>query len=112
MGERIQVRAGCPTCGPVLVDAELLRCEMEPDVSKPSRGLCELTCPGCSQPLLFSTAPSVVEALFKGGVQHSSGAVPFELLEAHAGPALSWDDLLDFKLALDRSPWPQLELDA
>ena len=62
MGERIQVRAACPSCGPVLIGAEL--------------------------------------------------AVPFELLEAHAGPALSWDDLLDFKLALDRSPWPQVELDA
>ena len=111
MNERIQVRAVCPTCGPVLVDAELLRCEMEPATSKPSRGLCELTCPGCSRARLFSTAPAVVESLFQGGVQHSSGAVPFELLEAHAGPALSWDDLLDFKLALDRSPWPQLDLD-
>jgi len=48
MSERIQVRAACPTCGPLLVDAELMRCEMEPAASKPSRGLCELTCPGCS----------------------------------------------------------------
>ena len=112
MPERIQVRTACPTCGPVLVEAGLLRCEMEPAVSEPSRGLCELTCPSCSQPLLFATAPAVLKALFKSGVQHSSGAVPFELLEAHAGPALSWDDLLDFKLALDRSSWPQLELDA
>jgi hypothetical protein len=53
-----------------------------------------------------------MEALFEGGATHPSGAVPFELLEAHAGPALSWDDLLDFTLALERSPWPQLELDA
>lgn len=112
MRGRIRVRAACPTCGPVLVDGDLLRCEMEREASKPPRGLCELTCPGCSQALLFSTAPAVLEALFKGGVQHFSGAVPFELLEAHAGPALSWDDLLDFKLALDRSPWPQLELDS
>jgi hypothetical protein len=112
MRERIQVRAACPTCGPVLVDGELLRCEMEPAAPKPSRGLCELICPGCSRALLFPTAAAVLKALFEGGVQHSSGAVPFELLEAHTGPALSWDDLLDFKLALDASSWPQLELGA
>jgi hypothetical protein len=30
------------------------------------------------------------------------GSVPFELLESHSGPPLSWDDVLDFKLALER----------
>ena len=111
MRKRVHVRTACPTCGPLLVDGELLRCELEPAGSKPSRGLCELACPACSRPILFSTAPAVTETLFQGGARHFSGAVPFELLEAHAGAALSWDDLLDLKLALDRSPWPQLELD-
>jgi hypothetical protein len=30
-----------------------------------------------------------------------SGSVPFELLEPHTGPPLSWDDVLDFTLALE-----------
>jgi hypothetical protein len=108
MRKRIQVRASCPSCGPMLVDGEVLRCEAEP--RKPSRGLCELACPSCSQPILFSTAQGVMEALFKAGARHGSGVVPFELLEPHAGPPLSWDDLLDFKLALESSSWPQQEL--
>ncbi len=109
MRNRIEVRTRCPWCGPVVVDGGLLRCEREPRT--PSRGLCELDCPSCSQPILFSTARDVMQALFDGGAKHPSGPVPFELLEAHAGPPLSWDDLLDFKVALERSPWPQLELD-
>jgi hypothetical protein len=36
-----------------------------------------------------------------GGAGHMTGRVPFELLEAHTGPPLSWDDLLDFKPALE-----------
>ncbi len=110
MRNRIHVRATCPRCGPMVVDGGQVQCEREPRT--PSRGLCELTCPACSQPVLFSTAPPVTEALFQAGATHLSGAVPFELLEPHAGPPLSWDDLLDFKGALERSPWPQLELDA
>lgn len=110
MRNRIEVRTTCPRCGPVVVDGSLLRCEREPRT--PRRGLCELDCPSCSQPILFPTVPDVMDALFEGGATHPSGAVPFELLEDHAGPALSWDDLLDFTLALTRSPWPQVELDA
>jgi hypothetical protein len=110
MRSRIQVRMTCPRCGPMVVDGGLLRCETEP--RPPSRGLCELDCPSCSQPILFSTAPAVMEALLEGGAKHPSGAVPFELLEPHAGPPLSWDDLLDFTVALERTAWPQFELDA
>ena len=93
----------------MVVDGGLLHCEREPRT--PSRGLCELICPSCSQPILFATAPAVIEALFEGGAKHPAGVVPFELLEPHAGPPLSWDDLLDFKVALARSAWPQLELE-
>jgi hypothetical protein len=109
MRNLIHVRARCPRCGPVVVDGGLLECELEP--GSPVRGLCELSCPSCSQPILFSTAPAVMETLFKAGAKHIAGAVPFELLEAHDGPPLAWDDLLDFKLALENWPWPQRELD-
>jgi len=112
MRNRIQVRASCPRCGPILVDGGVLQCEREPGAPSASRGLCELTCPSCSQAVLFPTGPAVTQALFEGGAKHPSGAVPFELLEPHTGPPLSWDELLDFQLALARSPRPQLELEA
>lgn len=108
MGRQIEVRAECPWCGPLVVEGERFRCEI--DTAQPSKGLCELTCPGCSRPILFPTTAAAVRTLLEAGGQHLGGAVPFELLEPHAGAVLSWDDLLDFKLALDRTPWPQLEL--
>lgn len=109
MRNRIEVRATCPSCGPMVVDGQLVRCETEPRT--PMRGLCELACPFCSQPILFSTAPDVTKALFQAGAQRVIGAVPFELLETHTGAPLSWIDLSDFKIALEQSSWPQEELE-
>jgi hypothetical protein len=39
-----------------------------------------------------------------------TGAVPRELLESHDGPPLSWDDVLDLRLAVSRTCCPQEEL--
>ena len=93
----------------MVVDGQLVRCETEP--RPPTRGLCELACPSCSQPILFPAAAEVTKALFEAGAQRVTGAVPFELLETHSGPPLSWRDLLDFKMALELSSWPQDELE-
>jgi hypothetical protein len=38
-----------------------------------------------------------------------SGSAPFELLEPHAGPPLSWDDVLDFMLALESNSYSRPE---
>ena len=110
MRRQIDVRARCPRCGPLIIPGELFGCAVDP--GRPSRGLCQLECPGCSQTILFPTAEVAIQVLFKAGAQRLAGLVPFELLEEHSGPAISWSDLLDFQLALSRSPWPQTELNA
>src|ERR1044072_4427727 len=94
----IEVRVVCPGCGPLVVPAAKLRCEVE---AEGDRGLCELSCPVCSTTLLVRAQAAAVETMRDGGAGHITGSVPFELLEPHTGPPLSWDDLLDFKLALD-----------
>ena len=99
MQSDIKVRVVCPGCGPLVVPAAELRCELEADGGK---GICELRCPACSATLVVRAEAAAVEAMRGAGAGHMSGSVPFELLEPHTGPPLSWDDLLDFKLALER----------
>jgi ribosomal protein S27E len=96
----IKVRVVCPGCGPVVLPAKELRCELE---AAGDKGICELRCPVCSTMVLVPAGPVAVETMRDGGAGHMSGSVPFELLEPHTGPALSWDDVLDFKLALEGS---------
>ena len=98
MQSAIKVRVVCPGCGPLVVPAADLCCEIEAEGGK---GLCELRCPVCSTTLVVRAAAAAVETMRDGGAGHMTGSVPFELLEPHTGPPLSWDDLLDFKLALD-----------
>jgi hypothetical protein len=99
MRSDIKVRVVCPGCGPLVVPAADVRCELEATGHK---GICELSCPVCSIMVLVAAEAAAVETMRGGGAGHMSGSVPFELLEPHAGPPLSWDDLLDFKLALER----------
>ena len=101
MTNAIKVRVVCPGCGPVVLPAEELCCELE---AAGAKGICELTCPLCSAMVLVPAGPVAVETMREGGAGHMSGSIPFELLEPHVGPPLSWDDLLDFMLALESRP--------
>ena len=98
MSGTVKVRVVCPGCGPVVLPAKALRCELEAPGDK---GICELRCPVCSTMVLVPAGPVAVETMRDGGAGHMTGSVPFELLEPHSGPPLSWDEVLDFKLALD-----------
>ena len=97
----IKVRVVCPGCGPLVLPAKELRCELE---AAGDNGICELQCPVCSTMVLVPAGPAAVETMRNGGAGHISGSVPFELLEPHIGRPISWDDVLDFKLALDGRP--------
>jgi hypothetical protein len=83
----------------MVVPAGEFRCEIE---AAGGKGLCEMRCPVCSTVVLVPAAATAVETLRRAGAGPMSGSVPFELLEAHIGPPLSWDDVLDFSLALER----------
>jgi len=98
MSGTVKVRVVCPGCGPVVLPAKALRCELE---AAGDKGICELRCPVCSTMVLVPAGPVAVETMRDGGAGHMTGSVPFELLEPHSGPPLSWDEVLDFKLALD-----------
>ncbi len=104
----MEVQADCPWCGTVTMAPPDIRCELEPHHR--AQGLCEFTCPVCSRRIYGKTTSDGVTAIRQAGSGRISGLVPFELLESHPGPPLSWDDLLDLQAAIERTSCPQEEL--
>jgi hypothetical protein len=98
------MKAECRVCGSVDVAADDLRCEIIG-----VGGLCEFSCPFCRRLTLVITEADRTLELWKVGAGRIVGVVPFEVLESHDGPPLSWDDVLDFQLALDAACCPQTE---
>lgn len=106
MKERGLVQAQCPTCGAVIARASALACGVsEADES----ALCEFPCPTCDRVLLVPVAPIEISSLLLLGA-HKTRCLPFELLEEHSGPTVSWDELLDLHFELERQAFPQQEL--
>jgi hypothetical protein len=91
------IKASCPTCGEVELtpaDVALMVC------SKPSLSYYAFDCHTCARQIRKPADPQVVSLLISGGVPAQRWALPAEALEVHDGPALTYDDLLDFALHL------------
>lgn len=91
------IKASCPTCGEVELtsaDITLQVCNVAPLSSY------SFTCPRCRDLVRKPADDHVVSLLMSGGVRAQVFEVPAEALEPKAGPALGYDDLLDFVLQL------------
>lgn len=91
------IKASCPACGEVELtpsDVSLMVCSHAP------LSYYAFTCGGCAQEVRKPADDHVVSLLVSGGVPATVWEVPAEALESHEGPALSYDDLLDFALSL------------
>ena len=94
------IKASCPTCGEVELtpaDVRLMVCSHAP------LSYYAFTCTGCLETVKKPADDHVVSLLVSGGVPAEVWEVPLEALEPHTGPALSYDDLLDFALQLASS---------
>lgn len=91
-----RIRAACPTCGCVTLAPADVQLVVSND---PTLSHYSFTCPQCSQPHVKPAGDHVIALLVSGGVEALLLDVPDEAMERHAGPVLSWDDLLDFMLA-------------
>jgi uncharacterized protein YlaI len=93
------VKASCPICGDdKQVPADEVRFVVH-DVAEHS--FYEFTCPDCHDRVRKPAGKEVIRLLTLGGVVPERVIVPAEALEEHHGPALSWDDVLDFASLLD-----------
>jgi endogenous inhibitor of DNA gyrase (YacG/DUF329 family) len=91
------IKASCPTCGEVELtsaDVTLMVCN-QAELSYYKFG-----CPKCQDEVRKPADDHVISLLMSGGVRAVVWEVPSEALEIHDGPALSYDDLLDFALHL------------
>ena len=102
------VQVSCPFCGPAELAAGALACGVDPEGS--SRGLCQFTFPSCARLVFVGTVEAAANVLLAEGARPFAGPAPFELLETHRGAPVSWDDFLDFHLALSATPFPQEEV--
>jgi hypothetical protein len=91
------IKASCPTCGEVELtskDITLRVCSHAP------RSYYSFICPKCRDEVRKPADDHIISLLMSGGVRAQVWEVPAEALEAKNGPALNYDDLLDFVLML------------
>lgn len=100
------VKATCPTCG----DVELAPDELELRICSASFASTYLfTCFRCEKVVVKSASDGrIVTLLTSVGVPTVYWQLPAELFEAHDGPPITLDDLIDLRLALESPNWAQL----
>lgn len=91
-------KATCPSCGDVDVASESVRLHVN---QRPERSFYTFTCV-CGSVVTKSAPAEVIRLLAVGGVTSEMVVVPLEALEEHHGAPLCWDEVLDFRLALDK----------
>ena len=94
------IKASCPTCGEVELtpaDVSLMVCSHAP------LSYYAFQCGTCSEEVRKPADDHVVSLLVSGGVPAQVWELPAEVLEPKVGPTLTYDDLLDFGLALART---------
>ncbi len=96
------VRTTCPTCGDVEMTIGDLRVRL---CSTTNEGSYAFRCPACRLLVAKPIEASVVDVLVLAGVELEVWHMPEELYEPHAGPPVSYDDLLEFHFQLEDGGW-------
>ena len=97
------IKASCPSCGDVELTPPQVRLVV---CSVKAWSYYAFTCGTCLEEIRKPAGRDVVALLVSGGVIAEPWSVPAEALEAHDGPALGYDDVLDFALWLEHAPDP------
>lgn len=111
-----RIRASCPSCGEVdLRPADLtLTIVRDADGRVCDGSAYRFRCPTCTHVVAKPADARIADLLRTGGVKAQEAEDPFELLSSllprhpedpPAGPALSYDDLLDLHLLLAQEDW-------
>jgi hypothetical protein len=93
------IKASCPVCGDVELAPPQLRLVF---CTRRDWSYYAFTCPMCCEEVLKPACEDVAALLLSGGVRVERWHVPAEACEEKTGPAITYDDVLDFALNLDR----------
>lgn len=91
------IRASCPNCGDVELttrDVRVLLCSTTYESSY------AFQCPSCRVSVSKAAEARVVDVLLASGISLSVWHMPAELDEVKDGPAIGYDDLLEFHFEL------------
>jgi hypothetical protein len=97
------IRVTCPGCGDLELSADELRLVV---AEATDASFYSFRCRRCRLAVRRPASHGVVMLLMSGGVVAETLAVPAEALEARSGAPISYDDLLDFLLALEGTADP------
>lgn len=104
------IRATCPQCGEVEMDARSILLQVEQESGE---GSYSFDCPSCELPVEKPADRKIVLLLMSAGVEVME---PQEAVSSEVrpnGPPLTSDDLIDFHFLLQRDDWfDQLVADA
>lgn len=95
-----RIKASCPSCGDVELTPPQVRLVV---CTVADWSYYAFHCTECATEVRKPADAEVVRLLRSGGVVAEPWQVPAEALEQHRGPALGYDDLLDFAIWLGRS---------
>jgi hypothetical protein len=98
------VRATCATCGDVELSVSSVQVQL---CVTTSTSTYSFVCPVCQLIVNKEANDTVVESLTKAGAGLVAWSMPAELHEPKVGPRISYDDLLEFHLALEGDSWQQ-----
>lgn len=102
----MQISVECTDCGAVPLRLADLTIRVCADTEQWS--FCFL-CPECRRATAYDSSEQGLDLLVTLGVPVERWYMPAELAEAHPrGPALTFDDLLDFYLLMQRADWLDL----
>jgi len=93
------IKTSCPVCGDVELTPGQLRLVV---CSRTEWSYYSFLCATCRDEVRKPADGEVVTLLVSGGVMAEHWVIPAEALEEHHGPAIAYDDVLDFALQLDR----------
>lgn len=91
------IKASCPVCGDIELTPVQLRLVV---ATAAERSFYSFRCTTCTDEIRKPADEEIVALLISGGVKPERWVIPSEALEEHPGAALSYDDVLDFALAL------------
>lgn len=86
----------CPTCGDQTLPATALTLHL-----RPAGSTYTYVCPCCADPVTRPATPDVVTLFTRAGVR--TVRIPAEATEAHHGPPIGYDDILDLHQQLTQA---------
>ncbi len=92
------IKASCPVCGDVDLTPAQVRLVV---CNQIEWSYYAFVCTTCRDEIRKPADEEVIGLLVTGGVEAHMWEIPDEALEEHYGPAISYDDVLDFVLALE-----------